>query len=67
MGEYEVTGKREYRGHVTGDVFHANLSNGAAARAIARGDIVLIREVTPELQPGSFRLPDGWLHKQGKE
>lgn len=67
MGEYLVTGKREYRGHAPGTVFEANLPGGAAARAIQRGDIRLLRTVTPEVQSGSWTLPDGWLSKQGKE
>ncbi len=59
MGEYEVTGKREYRGHSPGSVFQARIPAGPAGRAIARGDIRFIREVTPELQSG-WHLPDGW-------
>ena len=67
MGEYEVVGTREYRGHQPGAVFEARLNMHAAIRAQRRGDIRLIREVKPELQPGSWELPDGWLSKQGKE
>lgn len=66
MGEYQVVGRREYRGHQPGTVFEARLESTAAARAIVRGDIRLIRVVEPQIQPGSWELPDGWL-EQGKE
>jgi hypothetical protein len=61
FGLYEVVGRREYRGHKTGEQFEARIERGAERRAIQRGDIVFIREVKPELQPGSYALPDGWL------
>ena len=67
LAEYEVTGKREYRGHAPGEVFEARIPEGAASRAIARGDIRLLRDIAPELQPGSWELPDGWLSKHGEE
>jgi hypothetical protein len=67
MGEYEVIGKREYRGHLPGEVFEARLDMGAEARAVARGDIRLLRVVTPEVQPGSWVLQVGWLSNEGKE
>jgi hypothetical protein len=67
MREYEVTGKREYRGNQPGEIFHARIPAGAETRAIARGDIRCLRVVEPTLQPGSWQLPDGWLSKQGKE
>ena len=67
MGEYEVVGRREYRGVPPGELFEARLDRGAEARAIQRGDIRLLRIVTPEVQSGSWTLPDGWLSKQGKE
>ena len=60
MGEYRVTGTREYRGHAPGEVFEQNIPAGPEQRAIARGDIELLRRVEATLQPGSFRLPDGW-------
>lgn len=69
MAEYQVIGKRAYRGHSPGSVFEARIPAGPASRAIGRGDIRLIREVTPELQPG-WQLPDGWVTnnpKHGKE
>lgn len=67
MGEYQVVGRREYRGHPPGEIFEANLESNAARRAIQRGDIALLRVVKPELQPGSWVLPDGWANEQGKE
>jgi hypothetical protein len=60
-GEYQVVGRRAYRGHDPGDTFEAKLDRHAELRAIRRGDIVLLRRVTPALQPGSYRLPRGWL------
>ena len=67
MAEYEVTGKREYRGHSPGSTFEARIPPGPESRAIARGDIVRIRTVEPSIQPGSFSLPEGWLTNAGKE
>ena len=67
MGEYEVVGRREYRGHPPGEIFEARLDRRAEARAVARGDIRLLRMVVPVIQSGTWRLPDGWLSKQGKE
>lgn len=58
---YLVTGKREYRGHTPGSEFEAVLDPGPEQRAIDRGDIRLVRRVEPDLEPGSFVLPDGWL------
>lgn len=59
-GVYEVTGKRQYRGHDPGTVFEAILDRGAEQRALARGDIRLIRHIEPGLAPGSYRLPPDW-------
>lgn len=59
-GVYLVTGKREYRGHEPGTRFEAAIEPAVEARAIGRGDIVLLRRVVPDLQPGSYRLPDNW-------
>jgi hypothetical protein len=66
MGVYEVTGKREYRGHAPGTEFEANLQPGAERRAVDRGDIVLLRRVTPTL-PAEFCLPDGWIASHREE
>jgi hypothetical protein len=60
FGEYRVIGKRNYRGHEPGTTFEARLDRGAEARAIARGDIQLLRLITPSLQEGTVTLPDGW-------
>jgi len=59
-GVYLVTGRRQYRGHSPGTTFEALLDRAAEQRAIARGDIRLIRRVTPGLEPGSYTLPAGW-------
>lgn len=60
-GQFLVTGKRPYRDHPPGTEFVARLERNAKHRAIARGDIRLIRLVEPSLQPGSFTYPRGWL------
>jgi hypothetical protein len=61
IGEYLVTGKRNYRGHEPGTIFEARLNPNAEARAINRGDIRLLRQIEPTIQPGSYTFPDGWL------
>jgi hypothetical protein len=60
-GVYRVTGRRQYRGHEPGTTFEAIIDRNAEARAIARGDIELIRHVQPGLAEGSWRLPPGWI------
>lgn len=60
-GEYRVTGTRPYRGHDPGTIFEALLERRAEARAIARGDIELVRRITPTIQEGSYTFPVGWL------
>lgn len=60
FGVYKVTGRREYRGHQPGSTFEAVLDVNAEARAVARGDIVVLGRFTPDLEPGSYTLPDGW-------
>jgi hypothetical protein len=59
--ECEVIGPRAYRGHDPGTVFEARLERAAARRAVKRGDILILREVQPEIPPGSFTFPHGWL------
>lgn len=63
-GLYEVTGRRQYRGHPIGGRFVARLDPRAEARAVARGDIRKLQTVTPSLQPGSYTFPPGWLNQQ---
>jgi len=63
-GEYEVTGRRNYRGHQPGSVFTAVLNTNAAGRAIMRGDIRLVREILPSIEPGTYQLPPGWAEGQ---
>jgi len=65
LGVYEVVGKRAYRGHEPGTVFEARIGPGPEGRAINRGDIRLLDRVTPNIQPGSYQLPAGWLTTQG--
>lgn len=57
---YLVTGKRQYRWHAPGTTFEAILDPDAEARAIERGSIKVIEVVQPELQNGSYQLPDDW-------
>lgn len=59
-GEYLVTGRRGYRGHQPGSLFMAALARAVEHRAVARGDIQLVRRITPGLVRGSYRLPAGW-------
>jgi hypothetical protein len=66
-GEFEVVGRREYRGWLTGQVFEDRLDRPSTKRAVARGDLRFVRTVEPQLQSGSYRLPTGWVSKQGKE
>ena len=56
-GKYRVVSTRRYRGHRPGDLFEARLDYRAEARAIGRGDIVLIERITPAVQPGSLPVP----------
>lgn len=63
-GVYRVNGRRSYRGHTPGSTFEAVLSPAAEQRALARGDISLIRRVIPTIQPGSYVFPAGWLNQQ---
>lgn len=58
-GLFEVTGRREYRGHPTGTRFEARM-DVALQRALNRGDIRLISAIAPDLEPGSFTLPKDW-------
>lgn len=66
MTVYQVIGRLNYRGHKPGDVFEAVLDPGAERRGIARGNIVVIDDRKPELQPGSYKLPRDWATKEGE-
>lgn len=57
---YEVLKQRGYRGHPKGSKFTARLDRGAVQRAVERGDIHVLEPTTPNIQPGSYRLPHGW-------
>jgi hypothetical protein len=61
FGLYRVVGRRNYRDHKPGEEFEARLDRQAERRALTRGDIELLGRITPELQPGSYRFPHGWL------
>ena len=67
MGEYKVTGRREYRGVPPGEIFEARIDRAAEARAVARGDIRLLRVVEPTIQADNLVLSTGWLSNRGKE
>ncbi len=57
---YLVTGKRQYRWHKPGTIFEAQLEPLAEQRAIERGSIVVLEEIKPELENGSYELPEDW-------
>lgn len=58
-GEWQVVGRRAFRGHTPGEKFAASLDVDQASRAVRRGDIVLLEEFLPTL-PGEYQLPEGW-------
>lgn len=60
-GVYEVTENHTYRGHFSGEVFEARIDRNAERRAINRGVIRFVDFATPELVPGSYTFPEGWL------
>jgi hypothetical protein len=60
-GVYEVTGRRQYRGHDPGAVFTARLNPNAEMRAVNRGDIRLLERREPTLEPQRLRIAKGWL------
>lgn len=60
MAIYEVLGSLRYRDHNPGERFEAQLDPDAEMRAVLRGNIRIIDSSPTRLQPGSWRLPDGW-------
>lgn len=62
MEVLEVIGRRTYQGHKTGERFVARLQPGPRRRALARGDIRVIRTFVPVLPPG-YKLPPGWADR----
>lgn len=60
-GTYEVTENHTYRGHSSGTVFEGRIDRNAERRAVSRGVIRFLGFVTPELVPGSYTFPEGWL------
>ena len=59
--QYEVLRFNGYCGYPRGSVFEAVLDKAAEGRAIARGDIRILKSSTPSIQPSSYRLPRGWI------
>ena len=57
---YLVTGTRKYRWHDPGTTFEARLDPDAEKRAIERGSIRVLEVIEPELQEGSYELPEDW-------
>lgn len=57
---YRVVGGRQYRGHDHGVEFVARLDRLSEARAVKRGDIVVLEHIVPSLPP-VYAFPDGWL------
>lgn len=55
---YLVTGKRQYRWHEPGTVFEAQLDPDAERRAIERGSIRVLEEVTVSVE--NHYLPEDW-------
>lgn len=65
-GEYEVIGTREFEGMRPGTRFVAKLDPRREQRLVGR-HLRLIGRVVPRLQPGSWRLPEGWTNNKGRE
>jgi hypothetical protein len=61
LGRYQVVGDTAYRGHEPGTTFVARLDVHTANRAIDRGNLKLLGLAVDDLEPGSWRLPQGWL------
>ncbi len=57
---YLVTGGRQYRWHKPGTTFEAQLEPLAEQRAIERGAIRVLEIVEPDVQIGSYQLPQDW-------
>ena len=58
-GVYEVICSLDYRGHSPGTRFVARLDSDAETRAIVRGNIRLVEEIS-SLMPAEHELPAGW-------
>ncbi len=59
FARYKVMGRRQYRGHQPGEVFEGRF-DAAIERAIHRGNIVVLEAFDPDLEEGSFTLPEDW-------
>jgi hypothetical protein len=57
-GVYRVIDKREFRGHAQGTEFSMRMPPRQEYRAVMRGSIVRIGEMTPSV--GKFSYPEGW-------
>ena len=57
MSVYQVTGRMEYRGHQPGERFEAVLDRLVEARALARGNIIIVSHEPTTIAPGSFTFP----------
>lgn len=55
-----VTGNLRFREHEPGETFEAVLDPVQEHRAIARGNIRVVEQSKPTIQPGSYRLPADW-------
>ncbi len=58
--KYLVTGRRQYRWHKPGTTFEAQLDPLAEQRAIERGSIQILEVIQPDLENGSYALPEDW-------
>lgn len=67
LGRYRVVGRRAYRGHQPGEEFEARLDENVEARAVQRGNLVLLERLVAELPPGKYRLPVGWPGSKERE
>lgn len=67
MSVYRVTGRHAYREHKPGELFEAHLPRDVEARAVSLGAIELVERRVPAIQPGSYRLPDGWAQPRKEQ
>ena len=57
MTIYQVIGTRDYAGYTPGEKFEATLEPRAEARAIKRGNIVIVKKSTPRVKKSNLRMP----------
>jgi hypothetical protein len=63
-GRFEVVGPFNYRGYSRGEQFEAKVTP-QIERGVARGNIVMLEEITPAVPPG-YTLPEGWPPDSGR-